>query len=94
MMSHSDAKSKLPEIFEKITVNLVERASRSLELAVSFTGYSKTDTVNRALQLYAYLEFERSIGNQILIRDAESGKLSRFVLSDNPDSEPGKEQEQ
>ena len=39
----------------RLTVNLTERSSRALELAVNDTGDSRTDTVNRALQVYAYL---------------------------------------
>jgi len=92
-MSHGDVESRGPAIFERITVNLVERASRSLELTASLTDLSKTDVVNRALQLYAYLEFEESIGNQVLIREASNGTTSRFVFSDKPDGEPGKKPE-
>ena len=41
---------------ERVTVNLIPRASRALEQAGELTGDSKTDTINRALQVYAYLE--------------------------------------
>lgn len=53
----------------KHTFYLTERAERALELAAHITGLSKVDTVNRALQAYAYLEQEKSRGGEILVRD-------------------------
>jgi hypothetical protein len=41
---------------ERVTVNLVPRAARALEQVTTLTGYTKTDVINRALQLYAYIE--------------------------------------
>jgi hypothetical protein len=41
---------------ERVTVHLTPRASRALELLVELTGDSKTDAINRALQVYAFLE--------------------------------------
>jgi hypothetical protein len=54
--------------YERLTVNLVERAVNSLALAAGITGDSKTDTVNRALQAYAYFLHERQMGNSVVIR--------------------------
>jgi hypothetical protein len=39
----------------KITVNLVPRAAQALDTACAVTKDSKTDTINRALQLYALM---------------------------------------
>lgn len=39
----------------KLTVNLVPRAVDALQAASNMTGDNRTDTVNRALQIYAYL---------------------------------------
>lgn len=47
----------------RLTVNLIPRADKALQLAVQLTGDSKTDTVNRALQVYAYLEYVISRGS-------------------------------
>lgn len=54
---------------ERVTVNLAPRASRALESTVGLTGDSKTDTINRALQVYAYLEEVWHKGGQILVRE-------------------------
>ncbi|WP_233574272.1 ribbon-helix-helix domain-containing protein [Amycolatopsis panacis] len=53
---------------ERVTVNLAPRASRALENAVKLTGDSKTDTINRALQVYAYLEEVWDNQGEVLIR--------------------------
>jgi hypothetical protein len=50
----------------KLSVNLVPRALVALQLAAQTTGNSQTDTVNRALQIYAYLVSERAQGRHVL----------------------------
>jgi hypothetical protein len=59
---------------ERITVNVIGRASRALDLAAEITGDTKTDTVNRALQVYAYLTQLTARGGSVYVREAaESG---------------------
>jgi hypothetical protein len=60
---------------ERVTVNLTARASRALDQAAQITGDTKTDTINRALQVYAYLEEITQNGGAIYIKES-------------PDSEP------
>lgn len=63
----------------KLTVNLIPRAADSLELAVKLSGDNKTDTVNRALQMYAYFLNAREEGSEILIREGdESDTVQRL----------------
>lgn len=47
----------MPDVIvsEEITVALTERSAKCLRLAADNEGLSVTDTVNRALQVYAYL---------------------------------------
>src|SRR5260370_37828439 len=40
---------------QRVTVNLTPRSGHALEMAVKRTGDSQTDTINRAIQVYAYL---------------------------------------
>src|SRR4051794_1094496 len=40
---------------ERVTVNLTPRASEALREAVELSKDSKTDTINRALQVYAFV---------------------------------------
>jgi len=63
----------------RLTVNLIPRADKALQLAVQLTGDSKTDTVNRALQVYAYLEYVISRGSEVLIRERD-GSTGRIIL--------------
>lgn len=56
---------------ERVTVNLIPRASRALEQAGRLTGDSKTDTINRAIQVYAYLEEVWAKGGSILARNGD-----------------------
>jgi hypothetical protein len=63
----------------RLSVNLTPRADAALELAVQLTGDSKTDTVNRALQFYAWMEHGKSEGKSFYIKD-ENGNMSRIEI--------------
>lgn len=65
---------------ERITVNLTARASRALELATQLTGDSKTDTVNRALQFYAYMEEISSRGGYVYVKEGADAELERLKV--------------
>jgi hypothetical protein len=65
---------------ERITVNLTGRASRALELATELTGDTKTDTINRALQIYAYMEQVTARGGSIYVREAADSELERLKV--------------
>lgn len=58
----------------RLTVNLIPRAYTAMVLASEITGDSRTDTINRAVQLYAYVEHVISNGGELLVR--ENGELS------------------
>jgi hypothetical protein len=64
---------------ERITVNFVPRASEALRQAVELTRDSKTDTINRAIQLYAYVLKAQAGGQDIFIGDTK-GELGKLVL--------------
>lgn len=51
----TSSKDNIPVPSDRITVSLTERAQKAIALAAEITGDSKTDTVNRAVQLYAYV---------------------------------------
>lgn len=58
----------MTEAYDRLTVNLIDRASRALELLHQVTGLSKTDCVNRALQVYSLIEYEISCGAEFIVR--------------------------
>lgn len=65
---------------ERITVNLVNRASQALQLVVKITGDSRTDSINRAIQVYAYVVEIDSKGGAIYVRESENAELQRLKI--------------
>ena len=65
---------------ERVTVNLIARASRALQQASELTGDTKTDTINRALQIYAYIEEITANGGAIYARESPDGELERLKM--------------
>jgi hypothetical protein len=66
--------------FERLTVNITRRASRALDLLTKLTGDTKTDSVNRALQVYAYMEQVTAHGGSVYIRRANGSRLERLKV--------------
>lgn len=59
----------------RVTVNLTPRAAHALDLAAELSKDSKTDTINRAIQVYAYLEQINVRGGAIYIQESENSKM-------------------
>jgi len=51
----------------RITMNLSPKAVTALEEVARTSGLTKTDCVNRALQMYAYLEAEMANGSRLVL---------------------------
>jgi hypothetical protein len=66
---------------ERITVALVRKAGEDLQQIQDRTGMSKTDIVNRAISLYEFIDAQLHAGNDLLVRDRETGEsqLVRFL---------------
>jgi hypothetical protein len=52
----------------RITVALIAKAAEALETTVDRTKLSKTDVVNRAIQLYEFVDSELSNDAELMIR--------------------------
>lgn len=63
----------------RLNVNLVPRATTALDDVARLTENSKTDVVNRALQIYAFLEMEMSLGKKIML-EGQDGSLERVRI--------------
>ena len=61
---------------ERVTVNLSARAARALQIATDLTGESKTDAINRALQIYAFLEKIADHGGAVYARETPDADWS------------------
>jgi hypothetical protein len=65
---------------ERVTVNLNARSSQALDQAVELTGDSKTDAINRSVQLYAFIEQILSGDGAIYVRESSDSELERLKL--------------
>ncbi|WP_369253711.1 hypothetical protein [Streptomyces sp. R35] len=65
---------------ERVTVNLTSRASRALEATVGLTGDSKTDSINRALTVYAYIEQVLQQGGSITVQETPDAPPQKLVI--------------
>jgi hypothetical protein len=63
---------------ERVTVNITGRASRALDALTELTGDTKTDAINRALQIYAYMEQVAAQGGSVYVREAVGSELERL----------------
>jgi len=63
---------------ERVTVNLTSRAVAALEQVTAITGETKTDAINRALQVYALLHRMQEEGGAIYTREREGQELERL----------------
>lgn len=65
----------------RLTVNLTQRAVRALEHACRLTGDSKTDTVNRALRVYALVyDLAAQGGGSLTIVNHEGQRETIHIL--------------
>jgi hypothetical protein len=69
---------------ERVTVNFIERTSRALRLAMRLTGMSRTDTINRYVQLGAYIEWQLSRGTKFFQQEPGEDRPARILFSPGP----------
>ena len=64
----------------RVTVNLNRQAMQALESVGDATGYSKTDTINRALQVYAIVQELMQRNGGVLQVTHEDGAVERIHI--------------
>jgi hypothetical protein len=64
----------------RLTLNLIQPAVNDLAQLQEWTGLSKTDLVNRALQLYAFVEKAVQDGGSLVVRDSKGNLTAIKVL--------------
>jgi hypothetical protein len=64
---------------ERFTVTLIAAAAKAVGTLMQITGLSKTDVINRAVQVYAFLAQQMADGKEIFLRD-EEGNLERVHI--------------
>jgi hypothetical protein len=65
---------------ERVTVNLTSRTSEALGQLAQMTGESKTDTINKALQVFSYLQQLQRDGGAVYVREAGSKEMERLKI--------------
>jgi len=58
---------------ERFTVTLIVAAVQAVATLMRITGMSKTDVINRAVQVYAFLAEQMEDGKEVLLRDEQGG---------------------
>jgi hypothetical protein len=64
----------------RLTVNLIRPAVDSLDDLARVTGLGKTDIVNRALQIYAFVEKTKAEGGILCVREPDGHLTSVTIL--------------
>ena len=57
----------------RVTVNLIQSAWDAANETAAQKGLTRTDVINRALQVYAYFERRIADGDEVLIRSKDGG---------------------
>lgn len=65
---------------DRVTLNLVPRSAEALADAMRLTGDNKTDCVNKALPVYAYIEQVLANGGRILVQESPQEELIRIMI--------------
>lgn len=65
---------------ERVTVNLTPRSVRALNNLVGWTGYTKTDTINRALQIHEFIQQIMENGGTVHVRQSEGAEVERLTF--------------
>ena len=58
----------MPVEFERLHVLLIPKAAAALTAVSEAESLKKTDIVNRAVQLYAWIQERRAAGDELLMR--------------------------
>lgn len=64
----------------RLTVNLTPRAAQALSAAAATTGFNKTDVINRALSVYAYVEAVMAGGGALYVRELPGDEARELKL--------------
>ncbi|MFJ7014915.1 hypothetical protein ACPB9I_15420 [Streptomyces cellulosae] len=64
---------------ERFTVTLIAAAVQAVATLMRITGLSKTDVINRSVQVYGFLAEQMEDGKEVLLRD-EQGNLERVHI--------------
>lgn len=64
--------------YTEIPAKLVPKSVSALEDAARLSGLSTTDTINQAIQFWAYIQLARSHGGSVHVRELSDGVLNEI----------------
>lgn len=59
---------------ERVTVNLTPRSAHALSVAADLTDDTKTDVINRAIKVYAYIEQLIADGGSVYVQSSAASE--------------------
>lgn len=63
---------------QRVNVWLIQEANDALRRLQLRTGLNRADVINRALQVYDYLNEEMFEGKKVLIKDEQTGEVEKI----------------
>lgn len=69
-----------PNFHIRTTLNISNKSHEDLEKLTSILGANKTDSINRALQVYCYIEEIIHNGGAVYIRTSPHGELEKLKI--------------
>jgi hypothetical protein len=69
-----------PVATDRITIALIRKVADDLQRLQDRTSLSKTDLVNRAITLYEFIEAHQRAGNDLLIRNKQTGETQTILI--------------
>lgn len=67
-------------VYDEVTVRLIPEATQALARLAERTGMKKVDVVNRALQIYDYIEEVKQKGGQLVVQSPD-GRMETLKIS-------------
>jgi hypothetical protein len=65
---------------ERVTVNLTSKSISALERITAATGETKTDSINKALQVYSFIRQVMQADGRLYVRDSPDGETERLHI--------------
>lgn len=75
----SDLEDDGPVVVARVNVTLIQSAADALQALRDRTGLKKVDIVNRAVQIFEFVDAEMRAGNDVLIQSPD-GDVQRVKI--------------
>lgn len=66
----------------KVTVSMLPETITAMQDAARLNGLSEADTVNRAIQFWAFIQLVKASGGSVHVRETAGGRLQEVRYGD------------